>query len=441
MTSDMKAFHLQLFSVAVLLCAAMPALAGFDGDPLYERSAGTNGAAFMAVRPFYSASVDPAGERWRRDYLWPLYTRKGFQDETYGRLLFFGYSNDFSDADDRHRNWILPVWFQGTDAEGDSYFALFPLGGTIHEFMGRDRVMFVLFPLYAQSQVNDVMTTTVLWPVYSRSQGEKVDRLRVWPFYGEAELRGEFRKKFVFWPIYTSVQYTNPRNPGGGFILVPVYGRIRTERAVNYWFAAPFIRYTRSDIQWIVHAPWPFIQLADGEMYKRIFWPVCGKKQLGTLTRQYLFWPILWNNTTRYAVHDRQRRLIVPVFAYEADVATKQTAQQEVGDVLTRYWKLWPLMSWERKGDVSRFRTLELWPLRNTPGIERNWAPWWTLYRRTGSGEEVGHHLLWGLYRQTRSPDRFEWSLLKGLVGYKYTGEHRRCRVLFMWFGGGEEQP
>ncbi|MEN7972696.1 MAG: hypothetical protein ABFR47_02555 [Verrucomicrobiota bacterium] len=430
----------RILSILILFCA-VAVEASFDWDPLYESLSATNGMEFLAVRPFYSRVDDPASERWRKDYLWPVYTRKGFKDETYSRFLFFGYSVDFSEDDDRHRTWVLPFYFQGVDASGEGYFALFPFGGTIHEFAGRDEIMFALFPVYSRSQVNDVRTTSVFWPIYSRSQGEKVDRLRVWPFYGRTDLRGEYRKKFIAWPFYTSVKYTNDRNPGGGFILLPVYGRVKTERSDNYWVVPPLFRYMTSDEQWIVHAPWPFIQLADGTMHKRIFWPLYGKKSLGTLTRQYFLWPFIWNNKTEYARHTQHRRVVVPFVASESDVVTKKTGEYEVGDVSSRYWKIWPLMSWERKHGNSRFRTLELWPMRNTPGIERNWAPWWTLYRRVDTDGEIGHHLLWGLYRQTKSPEQFEWSLLKGFAGYKKMQNSRRYRFLFMWFGGGEESP
>jgi len=392
---------LRLKRFGVLLClsvaffSVVSVWASVDGDPVYQRTS-TNGTEFLAVRPFFSKSADPAGERWRKDYLWPLYTRKGFQDEFYSRFLFFGYSNDFSADDDRHRRWVLPIYFQGRDAAGEGYFSIFPIGGTIHEFLGRDEIVFALFPLFAKSHVNDVHTTTVLWPIYSRTHGGKVDRLRVWPLYGRSDLLGEYHKKFVLWPIYNSVEYTNDRNPGGGFILIPLYGRITTELADNYWVIPPFFRYTTSEDQRIIHAPWPFIQVADGEMYKRIFWPLYGKKRLGALTRQFFLWPLVWNNKTDYTGYIQHRRLVVPIFAYENAVATKATPEHEAGEVFKKYWKLWPLMSWEREDGRSRFRTLELWPLRDTPGVERNWASYWTLYRRINRNGEIGHHLLWG---------------------------------------------
>ncbi len=425
--------------IILLLFFGAAVSAQIDGDPLYVNKVETNGHSFYAWRPFYSSTVE--GERWRKDYLWPVYTRKGFQDETYGRFLFFGYSSDFEEDTDRHRNWIIPFWFSGTSKSDEDYLAVFPFGGNICEFLGRDKVSFVLFPVYAKSHINEVKTTTVLWPIGSKTTGGKVERFRVWPFYGMSSLEGEYVKKSYLWPIFHTVEYTNEHNPGGGFILVPVYGRIKTEQADNYWLAAPFFRYMRSDGQWIVHAPWPFIQLADGDMKKRIFWPFYGKKSLGTQTKQYWLWPLLWNNKTDYAAHVQHRRNAVPFFYYRSDVVTKKTASHEVGDVPNRYWKLWPLMSWERVENKSRFRTLDLWPLRNTPGIERNWAPWWTLYRRMNDNGETGHHLLWGLYRQTHGEEEFEWSLLKGFLGYKKSESNRSYRFLFMRFGEEEEQP
>lgn len=411
----------------------------FDFDPIYDRIE-VGEMSFWALRPFYSSSSDPEMERWRKDFLWPLYTRKGFKDEVYGRLLFFGYSADFSPDTVRQRNWLIPFLFQGTSAKGEGYFSVFPLGGTLREFLGRDEAWFFLFPLYAESRVNDVETTTALWPIYSRSTGEKVDRFRIWPFYGYSLLKDEFRKRFILWPFYNDVEYLNDRNPGEGFILFPFYGHVETEQAENYWVLPPFFRYCDSEPQRTIYAPWPFIQIADGKIHKRYVWPFYGRKRMGTLSKEFYAWPIVWNNRITHREHDLHRRRVVPFFVQEQEVANTNTVWQAEGDVLSTYWKLWPLMSWQHEGAVSRFRALELWPLRNTSGIERNWSPWWTLYRRERMGDVVDHHLLWGLYRQSKGSNLFEWSLLKGVAGYKKTQDGGRYRFLFMWFGE-EESP
>ncbi|MBN2786541.1 MAG: hypothetical protein JXR25_17120 [Pontiellaceae bacterium] len=421
----------------VLYCAS--AWAGFDWDPFHEEIQSDRGAHFEAWRPFYSSSVET--ERWRKDYLWPIYTRKGFKDETYSRLLFFGYSLDFSPETERDRTWILPFYFQGTDAAGENYFALFPLGGTIHEFLGRDRLSFVLFPLYAESSINDLHTTSILWPVGSKTSGEGVSRFRVWPFYGSSSLEGEYQKRFVLWPIYSSVRYTNERNPGGGFILMPIYGRVVSEQGRNQWFVPPLFRFSEGRGQRLIHAPYPFVQWSDGDVYKRYYWPIYGKKEVGTLRRQFWCWPVIWNSRVQLVDQEQHRFVIIPVFQSESILATGSKDDVEVGDVVERYWKAWPLMSWERHGKDTRFRMLELWPLRDTPGVERNWAPIWTLYRREKVDDTTGHHLLWGLYRQSRGEASVEWSLLKGLLGYKKNEESHSFRFLFMHFGEEESQP
>ncbi len=428
------------YLLCILALIAVPgARAAFDWDPFYESLTATNGAAFKAWRPLYSTSVN--GERWRKDYLWPIYTQKGFKDERYSRFLFFGYSTDFSPETDRQRTWILPFYFQGTDAAGEKYFAIFPIGGTIHEFLGRDEIWFVLFPLFGRSRVNDVQTTSVLWPIGSKTTSPRIDRFRIWPFYGTSKLDHEFEKKFVLWPLYNSVKYTNDRNPGGGFVLIPIYGRVVTERAVDKWWIPPFFRYSVGGGQRIIHAPFPFVQWADGKVYRRYVWPLYGKKQVGTLKRQFWLWPIVWNSRVRSLDSEQHRFRIIPVIHYESTLLTKPAGPLDTGDAVSRYWKVWPVMSWERNGEDARFRLLDLWPLRNTPGIERNWAPIWTLYRRESSTETVSHHVLWGLYRQSRGDDSMEWTLLKGFAGYKRSGNERRYRFLFIRFGSEEAQP
>jgi hypothetical protein len=108
---------------------------------------------------------------------------------------------------------------------------------------------------------------------------------------------------------------------------------------------------------------------------------------------------------------------------------------------ISNYWKIWPLMSWQREGDASRFRLLEFWPIKNSAPIERNWAPLWTLYKRTNNDGEIRKDILWFTWHSECEPaeDRKEWSLLKGLLAYKKQAGDRSVRLLyFMQFGKAE---
>jgi hypothetical protein len=51
---------------------------------------------------------------------------------------------------------------------------------------------------------------------------------------------------------------------------------------------------------------------------------------------------------------------------------------------------------------------LEFNLIRHSGGIERNWAPFWTLYERIERDGEIRHDALWGLlqHRAAAVPER-----------------------------------
>ena len=426
--------------IVLALCGSAGAASLF---PFYDNRT-TDEGSFFAVRPFYSHTVVQEGEI--RDYLWPVYSRKEFKDEQSSRALFFWWTHDFPAKQDsqRTRSWLLPVYFHGRDAGGKSYFALFPLGGTIREFLGRDEIMFVLFPAFGKSRVNDVKTTSVLWPIVSHTRGEGIQRDRVFPIYGKSVLEGKYEKEFILWPFWTSADYFYPGDSGKAWILFPVCGRAKLEHESTWWVIPPFFRFTDGEKQDKLYCPWPFIQKVESEKFDKLyFWPLWGEKQFagGLKHRTFLLWPIFWSEKSTEADLTKVRRLALPVFYMDrAFLAAKDAPGGERVEI-SNYWKIWPLMSWQREGDASRFRLLEFWPIKNSAPIERNWAPLWTLYKRTNNDGEIRKDILWFTWHSECEPaeDRKEWSLLKGLLAYKKQAGDRSVRLLyFMQFGKAE---
>lgn len=407
--------------------------------PFYDNLTTTNGS-FFAVRPFYSRTVLEEGQV--RDVFWPLYSRKEFKDEETSRALIFWWTHQFDskDANPRNRNWLLPVYFQGRDTHGKDYFAIFPLGGTIHEFLGRDSMSFVLFPVFGKSQINDVKTTSVLWPVYSHTRGPGIERDRVFPIVGKSVLEGKYEKRFVLWPFWNSAEYFYPGNSGKAWILFPLYGQSKMEKEKTVWVIPPFFRFTKGEKQDRLFCPWPFIQKIDSEPHSKFYiWPIWGEDQYaaGPTHRTFMLWPLLWSEKTGDTDLMRTRRMALPFF-YQ-DYAVQNT--NGVDTKISNYWKLWPLMSWQREGDVSRFRMLEFWPLKNSAPVERNWAPLWTLYKRTDNDGLVCKDILWFAWHSEQEPaaERSEWSLLKGLLSYKKDGDARSVRLLYFVHLGNEK--
>lgn len=430
--------------------------------PLLEVADSTQGWHLVAFRPFYSAVEDPQGDRELQDFVWPLATQRRLGDEERNRyLLFFSFRHgrEEADAKRRYRFWLIPFYFQGRDKEGASYRAVFPLGGSIHEFLGRDEINFVLFPIRSTSRLNDLETSNWLWPLISKTTGDGVHRARVFPFYGRSVREGRYEKRFVLWPFWTSARYDHEGHAGGGFILFPLTGHMKLEDQETWWVLPPFFRFTKGEKMNLTYAPWPFFQKSSGEVEKFYLWPLYGHKKVGNLERTFVLWPIVWNERVRRADELQHRFMFIPFFLSETQ-GPEPGPDGAPCPPRVRAHKVWPLYSYRRVGSDSRTRVLELWPFGESPSVERNWAPLWTLYSRVRHEGNRDTELLWGLYRNQKRADggRYlsvfpffdwrregggeggSWSILKGLVGGRRSGSQQAVRLLyFMDFGDDEE--
>ncbi len=423
--------------------------------PVFERTRDpATGHRFFAARPFYAEVSDPATGRSYRDVLWPLAAGKTLNKQMSWRVALTWYQDfDTDDPHSRWRLWALPFYFQGRDAQGRPYLAVFPVGGRIREFFMLDRVDFALFPLWVKSAQNEVRSTTLLWPIFSATQGKGIHRFRVFPIYGRSAQRDAYVKKFVLWPFFTSARYNYPQSSGYGFILLPLYGRIRLTDQDSHLVLPPLFRYTRGARQSLVNAPWPFMQIGWGETRRLYVWPLYGRLRRPGVATDFVLWPLGWRERVDRPGAIFRSWKALPFVQYERTTVRRPTPGQ--APVTQRYLRLWPLFSYERRGTESRLRALELLPFRNPPPVERNWAPFWTLFETTAVGGARDTELLWGLYRrQSRgergvrtsifplvewsslradaaAPSQRSWSLLKGLLGIESEGAHRRLRVLY----------
>jgi hypothetical protein len=432
--------------------------------PLIEKRTAPDGKRFLAVRPFYSKADGPETDRTVHEALWPVFSLKNSgREQDWRCLLVFGHDFDRFTPHSRYWVWGFPILFTGRDKHGESYFAIFPLGGSIHEFLMRDKIIFALFPLYAYSTFNEQKTHSVLWPVGSYTRGPGVLRYRVFPVYGKSTYKDHWTKSFVMWPTWTTVQYGYKSSQGNGYMLFPVVSHVKLTDQETWMVVPPFFRWSTSSKQTKVHAPWPFVQSGSGETDKLYLWPAWGHKREGSTRSWFALWPIMSSQVTEYPDSVLHRFRVLPLLEYESRTpvaigspnAAGQEAKPDV-PVRERYVKLWPLLSYAREGSNSVTRVADLWPLKPAPQIEKNYAPLWTFYSWERSGNAHQHELLWGLFRQgsdgvslrnlslfplfslSREPaaGRSRFSCLLGLCRVDRKGLEREWRLLyFLRFG------
>jgi hypothetical protein len=227
---------------------------------------------------------------------------------------------------------------------------------------------------------------------------------------------------------------------------------VRAPGQDTWWVLPPFFRYTRSARLRQVNAPWPFIQFSAGDMRKLYFWPLWGRKHAPPQRHFFFLWPIGSLRIVDRPDEALRRLLILPFVTYESRrtrPAGAGSREAATGPVNARRFKLWPLLSYRREGETWRLRVADLWPLKDAPGVARNYAPLWTLFRWEQHGRTREQELLWGLYRRRveadgarrmsvfplwqtqRGRDHRDWSLLKGLAGYRREGSKKWYRFLY----------
>ncbi len=421
--------------------------------PLFERRGAASGAGGWAARPFTAREEDPAVGRVAGDLLWPLGEFSALPPESDWRFLTVWYRCfDTASPRPRWRLWVLPLYVQGRGASGRSYLGCFPLGGRVEEFLGMDEVHFVLWPLWARSWDGGQTTTDVLFPFWSRSEGPNERRWRLFPLYGEAVRFGQYEKRFVLWPFWTSARYKYPGSSGSGWILFPLYGRLDLSDQTSRMWLPPLIRVSKGDRLRMVHAPWPFIRYQTGQHSALHVWPLFGRTTDPRIDRSYILWPVVWRLRATRGGQVSRSYWILP-FVHLKTTRTREPKDSARAAERTIAWKVWPLAAGECRDGECRWRAPDLWPGPDLPPVERSWAPLWALIsHRSGPGSSATE-LLWGLVRRRREPDGLHWSLfplferqtgapaggegrgrfrlLKGLLGVEWGAGSTRIRLLY----------
>lgn len=362
--------------------------------------------------PFYVERESTDDTQKRVQFLWPIYLYKRTDRDVAIRIVpFFTYWRDvyeYAGGDEYFSQYmIFPIIYGSDTPEEGRSFAVFPLGGRMKNFLGRDEIGFLLFPLYMYYTKDGLRQRNYLWPVLSFTEGDGARGFRFWPFYGYFEREGESRSEFVLWPFYSRQVFDlDTERPGERLMVFPFYAREdsrgRRYRSVLWPLFSHELNYARNFEQRSM--PWPFIVIARGDIYRTHIWPLYGFKQDEDSWKRFVLWPF-WHEG-EFIVDDelkiRETRLF-PVWS-------SKTQADGSGEIKTHRARFWPLWRFRRFEDGStRLRMLSLLWFYDERGFERHYSPLWTIYERDeGPGGDSDTRILWGLIRHSRRGDRTE---------------------------------
>jgi hypothetical protein len=416
----------------------------------YEKTTNDWGWTFS---PVMSYRKNPGIDSTRFDLFYPILTRVRYGSEY--RLQFFqlfsisGGNNQ--NAEKKKRFTLFPFYFQERGPEpDDNYTAFLPIYGTLKNRLFRDRIHFILMPIYVQTDKRGMITDNYLLPFFHVRHGAGVKGWQFWPVtgtehkeittktngFGDVETIAGYDKFFALWPLYfNNTLGVGTTNLETQRVILPLYVKLRspTRDTTCYGFPLGFTKIDNREQnyrEW--GAPWPFIDFARGEgkTVNRVF-PIFSFGKSPTLESDFVLWPLYKFNRVTAEPLDRQRTRIL--FFLYSDLIEKNTTRKTA----KHRTDLWPLFTARRDHDGNErlqiFAPLEPM-LPENESIERLYSPLWSIWRSEKNGKTGAYSesFLWNLYRRDETKNEKKVTFLFGLFQYRADENGKHVRLFYI---------
>ena len=420
-TNGMKRmFERMVLLLALLFLLPMTVAAEGAGEtrfrlgPFFEWRSSEERMETFAIRPFFAWERSRINARdTDMEVVWPL-THFGWRGDEYHSRWLIAFYEDRDVTDRTTSDWsfqLPPLWMNGTD-KGNSYWGLFPIYGHVPRMLFLEDFQWTLFPLwlrYRTAGSRSIYREYILWPFFSLKHDPDVTRWGLWPLFG-TKSEPDFDSFYVAWPFYQSYDYHRRNHNGTGWMLWPLWMRIDTDTEQGWGTLSPLFSYqTTTDGAMRLRAPWPlFERYTDPKESTWMFWRFWGMTHRGTRDGWWFLHPITVSQRQKTENLYTRRFRVWPFYVTEENHGYDFAGTPHLQ---SRHWRIWPFFasSWNATEGLRR-RSLVLFPIRDVPAVERNWAPFWTFYsaeQKPGS-DAVRHELLWGLIKWTTHPGPFE---------------------------------
>lgn len=420
----------------------------------YKKSPDTTEYGF---RPIFYNYRNERKDRTSFDFLYPFFTHRSFEGDTKFQVLvyLFYYRSDLRPSGFREYDYTLfPFLFGRKDEQPEkSYFALFPLFGTLKHRYGKDEISFMLFPLFLKTRQEGMTNYNFVWPFFGAYGGDGVSGGRFWPLYGIREKEDSFEDEFALWPFYTHREkdFYGERVTSTAFL--PFYYGTDAPGRKQRTYLWPFINVindsNKNVRRWDI--PWPFVTISRGSVHTNRFWPLYSQRTEDKYRTGFFLWPMFGYKT--YVFKDYiSTKTTGALWLVKSTTYTPTNERGKSGKTV----HLWPLFSYYKDTDgTSRFHFLSILEtfLVDNPPREHNWSSFWQLvvWQMDADGNQKSS-ILWNTIRTERterlmkfelrpiipvisfekSDVRSKFYLVGGLLGFKSEAGRKTLSFLFV---------
>jgi hypothetical protein len=333
---------------------------------LVSRTRGEDGALLSAIRPFAARAEDGKGAE-KLAVLPPIVGRvEGEQGEVTRSWPVF-WDSLFGDETERkeHRSdddtTIFPILAWGSEPDQGSYFAAFPLYGTLKGRLLSDRIDFVAFPLYASTQTGDWHSTHLIWPLVCWGESPTRSHFRIMPFWSQTDSK-RFHNRTLLWPIVRwGTEVRGERTFDSWFVFPLIGHRGSADDTYSAWtFLYPFFEFAHDDVTGDTYRgilfPIHKYSLRVGESESLWWWPAYGTYDSDTEHSTFYAWPLVWITEDIRGGREFRRRYVVPFWM-------RRESGPAGGPMEDRELRSWPFFSWrERPDGYQSLRVPEIIP-------------------------------------------------------------------------------
>lgn len=387
------------------------------------------------LRPLYLSTV--ADGVTQGSFLYPFFTWR--REEGYRTFSFFQLVNSRVDAenaahpDDHFDVW--PFYFSRDAADpADSYRALLPLGGTLINRFGKDRISFVLWPLYVHTEKNGRQITHAPWPFLRFIGGEGYHGFEFWPLFGRSAHDGDYDRQFALWPlIYKSTTNLSEATPDVQIGALPFYARGTGPGYISETYLWPFFGYTHRSAPYHYDEQryfWPLLVQAKGDDRLVNRWaPLYTHSVIKGTDKTWVLWPLYRNQrwSADGVAQEKNQFLFFLWWSLEQHSLANPAAAP------AHKTHLWPLYSaWDNGAGRRQVQALSPFEVffPNNETVRQLWSPLFALYRYERNPDaSVRHSLLWKAVTWRRTPESREFHL--GPIGWKRLAGERGRFFLF----------
>jgi hypothetical protein len=262
----------------------------------------------LYVRPFLHLHQKRGGSPDdRSELLYPLMATRWQDDYQAFRFLLFTYRARppaaAKGADTPPEEWtsrfnLFPfVFYRHSPAHG-TRLAVVPFYLDLDDFLGYEHVKMVMFPAYLRLTEPRVEHRWYGFPFVSTVGGPDGRGVRVFPFYGDSEIAGVERTRYVMWPFHIREERLVP---GYGWeqraVDFPVFASIDGAGLHTRTWGVTGYTHTIDERSGIEHvgAPWPFAvrqrNLGEDEYHVWRLFPFYGRSDRFGVSSRFYAWP------------------------------------------------------------------------------------------------------------------------------------------------------